>query len=456
MIVSVVCLGFKIDVSPQSQRILLNETAVFNLTLKHAYPDAEVFELYSTDVFWNIRTEYPLRVPGHDVFKTKIFIRPLNINPGIYGIPLIFKQTSIGEKEEARVVVELGSPFSVSDYLPAVMGTPELKKEVDPKKPYDIALTLQNKNKRDLSVVEIKVRSNLINKDYVTDLGPLKQKKVKFTVNLDPYIAPQNDTVFITVLVPEKDKVYQFDLFPSPIQVISYGYIDENISVSESFLKTTSNIRITNNGNGIKYYKYSVDAGFFKRLFISSTPEMKSKNGKLEWNIPLKPKQSMDIVLVENYRSLFWLIVLIFAVILCYFVFRSPIVIKKSARVIRSRDGGSDIKIVIEVVNRGFRKVRNFEMIDLVPKIAELVQETPATIEPDSITKSEHKGILIKWKIKSLDPKEQRIISYAIRSKLNILGGIKLPVAVAKFKSEYREREVTSNPVFVKLDQKVI
>lgn len=449
---STIGLAFKVEISPDSQKILLNETAIFNLTIKHSSPSEEIFELYSPDVLWNILSEDMLRIPGHDIFKTRIFIRPLNINPGVYGVPLIFKQVSTNELVEQRPVIETISQYAPSsDYLPAVRGVPEFDSDIDSRVPYEFVISLENKNKRNLPVVEVKVRSNLINKDYTTSLSPLEKKTIKFTINFNPLTKPQEDIFYITILVPEEGKTYQFDLFPVPVRVISYGCVEANISMDKSFLKTVTFVKVINLGNGDHYYTYSSDVSGLNRLFFSSNNDLSSYQGNYEWDILLEPEESAELILVVNYRPVFWAMVILFVLIFCYFVFRSPMVIKKSARVIRTREGGiSDVKVVLEIVHRGYRKIQNFEMIDLVPNIAEIIQKDHTTIAPVSVTKSENKGTVIKWVVGLIDPKEHRIITYDIKSKLSILGGLRLPVAVAKFKTEYRFREITSNSVSIK------
>jgi len=452
LLLSTACFAFKVEISPEQQSILLTESATFNLTIKHSSPNEEIFELYSPDILWDIRPEKVLSIPPHDIFRTRLVIRPLNVNPGVYGVPLIFKQTSTNEKIEKRITIETFSRYAPSkEYLPAIKGEPAFDAEIDPRKPYEFAIELENKNRRDLPVAQIKVRSNVINKDYTTSLGPLEKKNVKFTVKLDPFTLPQEDVLYITIIVPEEERAYQFDLFPTPVSVISYGGIEENVTEEKSFLKTVTNVKIRNNGNGGHYHTYPFYISGLKRLFFSSSEEMSLYRGNYEWDIFLEPKQEAELYIIVNYRPVFWAVIVLFAVVFCYFIFRSPVVIRKSAKVIRTREGGiSDVKVVLEVIHRGYRKVVDFEMIDLVPKIAELIPEQSYTIEPVSVTKSENKGTLIKWNVGKIDTKEHRIITYNIRSKLSILGGLKLPVAVAKFKTEYRVRETTSNPVSIR------
>ncbi|RLE47662.1 hypothetical protein DRJ25_01830 [Candidatus Woesearchaeota archaeon] len=453
LLFSSVSLAFIVEISPKNQKILLNESAVFNLTIKHSSLSDELFELYSPDVLWDIRTGDVLRVPSHEVFSTKLIVRPLNVNPGIYGVPLIFRMVSSGEKVEDRVTIETASQYLPSDeYLPAVKATPAFKTEIDPREPYEFVIDLENKNRRNLSVVKIKVRSNVLNKDYTTSLGPLEKKKVKFIVNFDPLTKPQKDVFYVTLLVPEQERAYQFDLFPTPVRIISYGGIEENVSEDDSFLKSVTHVKLINKGNGAHYYTYSFYAGSLKRLFLSSSEDLSIVRNALEWDVFLEPGESAELFVIVNYRPVFWAFVIFFVIIFGYFVFRSPVIIKKSARVIRTREGGiSDVKVVLNVIHRGYRKVANFEMIDLIPKIATYIPDNSAsTVPPENVTKSESKGTLVKWNLGQVEPKEHRIITYSIRSKLSILGGLRLPVAVAKFRTDYRVRETTSNPVVIK------
>lgn len=452
LLLSSLSFAFKVDISPDERKILLNESAVFNLSIMHSLPTEEIFELYSPDVLWDIRTDDVLRVKPHAIFSTRLVVRPLNINPGIYGVPLIFRHSSTNEKVENRVSIETVSQYAPSqEYLPAVKGEPAFDTELDPREPYVFAVVLENKNRRDLDTVQVKVRSNLINKDHVTSLGPLEKKNVKFTVDLNPLTPPQDDVFYITILVPEEDRVYQFDLFPTPVSVISYGGIDENVTEEKSFLKTVTQVSVINEGNGGHYHTFPFHVSGFERLFLSSSEDLSFVKDNYEWDVFLNPGEKKEVFIMVNYRPVFWFFIILFVLVFCYYIFRSPIVIRKSARVVSTREGGiSDVKVVLEVIHRGYRPVHDFEMIDLVPKIAEFIQEKSATIEPSSITRSENRGTLIKWSLGRMEPREHRIITYNIRSKLSILGGLKLPLTVAKFRTEYRSREITSNPVLIK------
>jgi hypothetical protein len=60
--------------------------------------------------------------------------------------------------------------------------------------------------------------------------------------------------------------------------------------------------------------------------------------------------------------------------------------------------------------------------------------------------KNEKKGTLIKWQIATVEPFEERIISFRARTKMVIIGGLTLPSSKARFKAKTgNDRIVKSN-----------
>jgi hypothetical protein len=51
----------------------------------------------------------------------------------------------------------------------------------------------------------------------------------------------------------------------------------------------------------------------------------------------------------------------------------------------------------------------------------------------------------VKWELEALEPLEERIITYKLKTKIIIVGGLTLPRARIKFKTKDAERTVKSN-----------
>ena len=82
-----------------------------------------------------------------------------------------------------------------------------------------------------------------------------------------------------------------------------------------------------------------------------------------------------------------------------------------------------------------------------MPRIAELIKDNEVgTIAPEKVTRHERKGTLVRYEVGDLMPYEERLISYRVKSSLSILGGVSLPVAVSKFKTDAgKDRTTQSN-----------
>jgi 3-deoxy-D-arabino-heptulosonate 7-phosphate (DAHP) synthase len=128
-------------------------------------------------------------------------------------------------------------------------------------------------------------------------------------------------------------------------------------------------------------------------------------------------------------------------------LFRSPVTARKTAANISLKEGGvSELKIVLNVSNRSNNKLRNIEVIDRIPNIADLEKGlTIGTLHPTKILKHERKGTIIKWVIDNLDAGDERVISYKIKSHLSILGEFSLTPTIVKFNFKGKEIITHSN-----------
>ncbi len=445
---SVSAVNFNVTLFPTERTIKLNESAIFEIELHHDSPVEEMFEVYSNDVTWDIRPEIPLKVGPQGSLKANLIVRPLNLNPGAYNLPINFKRTGASEQKRQVVYIELQSPFPDDvTYLPAVRGVATVDEKIDPRNDMTIKLSLENQNRRALDKVDVKVRSTVINKDYTTGLGPLEKKTLTFIAELDPHTPPQKDALQVSIIVPEQEKAYQFDLFPVPFEITEYGGIIANVSTESSFLKYVDTVMLTNEANKPLGHVYRVSAWFAKQWFIAATPKPVKEAGELTWDMPMEPGATAQIVVIYDYRPLFWLFLIAVVVVAAYFWFRSPIAVKKSATVVGSHEGGiSELKVVIEMVNRGNKIARHVKVLDLVPKLADVVKEFKETIlAPSKIVPHEQSGTLVRWDIDMMEPKEHRILMYKVRTRLEVLGGMTLPEAAVHFFIDGQEREAVSN-----------
>ena len=114
-----------------------------------------------------------------------------------------------------------------------------------------------------------------------------------------------------------------------------------------------------------------------------------------------------------------------------------------------SKEGISKIKVAIYLRNRTSKPVSDVVLIDKIPTIANLlVDDSVGIVKPQKVIHGKSRKTLLKWNLGSLEPFEERILTYKIKSKLSIVGGLGLPPARVKFlmHDDKEKFSVSNNP----------
>ena len=186
-------------------------------------------------------------------------------------------------------------------------------------------------------------------------------------------------------------------------------------------------------------------------IFSSTNPKarVKAEDGKryFIWDVKLENKE-MQVTVTRNFIPLMIAIILFGAVALSYFLFRSPLVMVKEVNNIVKKEGGiTEMNVVLHVQNRGQTRVHDIEVTDYIPGLVGIGSDVPiGSLQPSKVMRHEKKGTtMAKWILEKLDPSEERVLSYKVRSKLSILGDFNLPVAKATFKANGKVQSSSSN-----------
>lgn len=447
--------SFIATIGPQHQTVRLNETAIYDLAIFNNDHSGQIFEAYSTDIMWDIKTGRSLFVPSRNNFRTKLFVSGLNVNEGTYSIPINIRKVNSPESVKQAVSLEVQSIYpSVNSYLPAFKGNASMPRLIEPGKEVTISLNIENLNRRNLSDVTIKLKSSILNKNYTTSLGSKEKKLLTFTTIVDGSVLPQKDLFQIQIVKVENEKSYHYDVNPLHYEVLPKENIAISKDLKKEFLKTVQFAKISNLGNIPKEQVYAQKIGFFSRLISSTNPKAKVVNGEYVWEIHLDVSESRFVYVTASYRLLAFVLLFLITGILFYYLLRSELRVKKQAIIVSAKDGGiSELKIHINVKNRSRKTLTGINLIDLIPKIADVEKKFEHDmIAPSQIIKNDNKGTLLKWNIDSLDAGEEVILTYRMVSKFSILGGATLPVIVAKFTTaQGKEKTTFSNRYKVNL-----
>ncbi len=278
----------------------------------------------------------------------------------------------------------------------------------------------------------------------------MEEKTNEVLFSVDPLTKPGTKTLTLQLYYNDKNVAEASAEF----DVQGYSDLKEKSSKNTFLFRTEERFTIYNNGNQPATAEKSFSVNLIKRLFTKFTPDAvkeKGLDGKSYYVIrqTLDPQETLAGSMVTDYRMLVLVIILLILAVIFYYVWRSPIVIMKNAEPMgQTKDGLSEVKVRLYLKNRARKPVHNLRVIDFVPHIAEIDRTTHlGSMEPVSIGKGK-RGTVPRWEMDALEPYEERIISYRVKSKLTLIGGIRLPDAKVTFDTgKGKERTIYSNSV---------
>lgn len=456
--ISVYARSFDAQVEAVDNTINLNQLATYKLTIRNDLETIEEFKVKTLDYpAWDVKTEpviNPIQLsisPGEEK-DLELFVTPMHVaNYGVYDVSLQVELVSKKEKLSIPLRVNVISP-QAGTYVETVIASISMDDKIDPSKEIPISILLNNQNIIEYPEIIITVESNLI-KDVVKEsLGKREKKTISLVKSIDPQTPPQEDAIIVKLV--SNNKTLHTEI--KRIEVIGKEDISQDKKVEKRFLKKVEEITLVNNGNLLYERDYKVPISLINELFTSSNPKggqfIKEDSGRY-LSIPLKiePGVKATLTITKNYISILAVILLAGVIILVYYLLRSPLIIAKKAANISYKEGGvSELKVILTISNRGKGKLRNIEIVDKVPHIADLEKGlTIGTLHPSKILKHDNKGTIIKWVIDELEAGDERVISYKIKSHLSILGQFNLSPTIGKFQSHGKEVVTHSNSLAV-------
>jgi hypothetical protein len=449
--------NFSLSYEPIKDNIAVNEAAEFYLLIKN---DESFDDNYK--ISFGINPKWSMQIlPPKDstVTVTEGLTRKVDISimavsdmpPSLYKIPVKVTSIKTGAIEEINFPVYLKSGEKAGTYPPTVTADVEIPKDIKPGESFQIKVNLKNRNPLNISKLDIRISSIIINKETVTSLKPLEEKTIVITYSVDPLQPPIEDTISLELYVHGEKIRTVADI---PVNVISYSEIKYSSFQERSFLRTEQKITYTNEGNVRRQETLKIEMGFFKDLITSTNPKMYviKEDGRRyrAIDVDLKPAGKTEVFVITNFRPLVLIITLVFVFLILYYLLRGDIIVKKQAVVLGTKEGGiTEIKIIMNVKNRTGRQIKNVSIIDGVPNIADIENDFQiGTLKPTKIVMHDKKGNIVKWNIDVIDAFEERLITYKIRSRLSILGPFSLRPAIVKYENRSGKLSITrSNSV---------
>ena len=439
-----VAASFDVNVTPIKDKIVVDEVAEYDLNIQNNLNTNEEFTIKKAGYpFWDMYTEplqspITLKVAGQSSSSIKLLVRPLYITSvDTYTLDAGVVLARTGEEQPAPITVGIKSTEPlIGGYIPTVLASVSISPEkIDPREQFSIRIVLNSQNPINYTNLTIRIGGNLFKDTINTPLGPKEDKTIEVTKKLDDMAAPQQGRMVVTVL---KDDRIIVNPSVKEFSVIEYS-TQQDIPKEESFLKIKKGIKVVSNNPDYKG-TIKVETSPLKRLLLTTYPRagISKENGKqyLVWKVELGQDRTMTVYTTENYRPIVVIVLAVIVAVVLYFMFRSPIVVRKGIANVGMSEGGiSEAKIVVRVKNRSANQLTNIEVIDHVPHIAHVEKELSiGSMQPHAILQHPKRGVIIKWTIETLEQGDERVLSYRMKSRLSILGEFNLPHATARTK----------------------
>jgi len=427
-----------------------DNTAVYQVSISNLDKTADRFQLYTINAFWDV---YPtiISVPAQNTqtFNLEISLSGKDL-VGPQLVPISIKSLNSEDSVDENLYVYVKpSTETSSNYVPNVAMTVTMDDKIDPRQPLSIEMDMVNRNQLNIKDLRIVVESQLFNKEVQTTLGPLERKTNQVLLDVNNLQQPGMYPLTIKLVVDNKT----ITQVQKEVQVESYSDVTIEQTTARRLFSYNEYIKLHNDGNSETVKQVKIQRSGFQRLFTSASVKYSKlrEDGVtyLTWDVPLKPQESYELVVKTNYNSIAILIVLIIAGIALYYVFRSPLLLYKRAKIITSSDDGiTEIRVKLHLKNRSGREIRTVKVIDRHPKIVSLVEDNSiGSMKPTKMLSADKVHSLLMWNLEALEPYEERLLSYTIRSKLDIVGNVHLHSAKVRFMTSSGERTTSSNDV---------
>jgi len=418
-------LTFSFNISEEKITLFTETTHIINISLTSDIDDRILLRQKGL-TNWII-TEDIGRIKAGETKKIKIIISPkYDTLPGTYKINIGFESLVTGEIKEATLFITILKSMSARIEDIEVYGS------LVPAGEAKVKITVSNPGINHFSNVLIKcdIRSysqKILGYFFeIIDLASGETKTIEKIIDIPINTEPGNyigtaEMYFEGKLISKKDFI--FNILASPV-------IQKHTSAKPILFGNRYEIKIENVGNAeAKNLKIVEEIPFitFQIYKQISGPKAGFEENKIYWNIEnLPPNKSVIIEFETSYVHLVFIFFLSILGFLFYLYRLVGVTIKK---VVIKKGENEEITIAIEVKNNTGREIRKVEVKDYVPFIFKLKYGEG----PKPIFKVQEKHTEIKWKLGSMKPHEEVVVSYRIKPLLIVKGGVLLPSAEVKY-----------------------
>ncbi len=438
---SVAALDLSVVHEPARADVFVGESATYTVFLHNDAHSGDPLsvQLKSLDLNWILQEDFvTIDIAPRATETVVIHYDPLeDLTPGDYGIQLV--ASADGGRKELFLpvrVLDTEDVFLVDFYSDA---------PVDPRQSAILKVSLRNVADRDFSHLAVEVHSEFFDFSSTGAVAPLGDAILEFPVQLPEHAGEGEYPVTVTVF----DGDMLLGTYADVLAVSEYGDLTEVVVDSSSFLRTSTSVTQTNEGNAVYSAPFVREFSLVEKMFTTFSPTPSSvakQNGyyAVTWDVSLLAGETITISYVTSYRLAVGVVLLLMVLGFAWYYFsrRTVTVAKKVVSVQPKKGKLSTLKVTLVVNNTSSRNLKNVKLLDRVPN-TKVAPQRYGTLKPK--VKKGVKSVSLLWEIPTLRAGEERVITYEVKSSLHFSGSLLLPAAVARYRDGSRREMSVSN-----------
>lgn len=445
-------LGARVTLTPIETSVEPGETVIYNITVENNDDPLVKYTVFMLNPASQLSREtLILNKSQNETVQLKMFISN-NTNLGDYFDTLYVNYN--GKTDFVRIDYSVTLPASKRVDIEELI----MAESFIPTEPFEMNITTLNSDKVRKGRLLISIYQdnfNLLSFDRAFDIG-IGEETNTISINFDPFFSPGEYLITTSVEILG-DEIYRS---VGNLEVLPYSDIIVEKEVEKDIFGKTVSIAVSNNGTGsIDSYTLSEPVSILESILLTTKSGAIRSNGNLIWEISnLAPSTIDDYTTIEyvysvTYVPLLLLPFFISGAILLYVLWNRKVIVTKTVYNHKMSGGELEVSLRINVKNVSLQKLNDLLVVEKVPNFVKNVHGF-GSLHPNHVKgKKSHK---LHWELPELKPREEAVISYKIKSNVEILGRIIFPPTVVYLKDKKKTYERKSNAIEIETHSKTI
>lgn len=445
-------LANSIQINDNDIDIFQDEQATFNITFTNTDSIDKSIGVIINSPNWQYYTNpYFVNVDKNSEKNFLLSLKPKEYESGLSKIAIKFLTLPDNQNYNSTLYIYKKNESKMEYVTFLVLNSILNKKEYLPEETLDLSIKVSKLNPKPLENLTIDIQSNLFTRKINFDMKISKEFKDTIEFSIPKKQLPIEDKLKITLY--EDNTSLSSNILDLVIPEYSPNLILEK-NFSSKFLKQKYNYTLNYNGNIESIKTIEFQDNIITKLFRSYTINTNSSIQNNTLIINVKPFQKYNLAVTYNYIPLLIIFIIIIILSAIYLFFKKPLTVKKEVKKIYESSGIKNIRFLIYLKNNTGTKIHNLRLTESLPNLIEHIPSKEfGVLKPKYINEKEKSFDMI-WEFKNFEPYEERIITFDVIAKFDIIGRLKIPPTKLKFLFLGLRRELQSNSILIKVKNK--